>query len=301
MTKQILNNGKEIPNIGYGSIIVSMNTKNYFTILKSVAKKILTFNFKSLRKEYMLYKIVKFAGRTSSKKILIDTSRAYGASEYIIGKAIKKNREKYYIVTKLCNKDQEKGNIKEALQESLKQLGIKKVDLYLMHWPVTGKYLNSWKQMEECYKEGLCDAIGVCNCNIHHLEDIKRIATVQRMVNQIECHPLFTQEKLREYCNTNNIKVMAYTATARMDERLKKTCLVKIAQKYNKTIPAIILRWHIQIKNIPIFNTSKLKNYENNMDIFDFELTQKEIEDISKININSRLRYDPDNCDFSQL
>ena len=301
MTKQILNNGNEIPNIGYGSIIVSMNTKNYFTILKSIAKKILTFNFESIRKEYMLYKIVKFAGRTSSKKILIDTSRAYGASEYIIGKAIKKNREKYYIVTKLCNKDQEKGNIKEALQESLKQLGIKKVDLYLMHWPVTGKFLISWKQMEECYKEGLCDAIGVCNCNIHHLEDIKRIATVQPMVNQIECHPLFTQEKLREYCNTNNIKVMAYTATARMDERLKKTCLVKIAQKYNKTIPAIILRWHIQIKNIPIFNTSKLKNYENNMDIFDFELTQKEIEDISKININSRLRYDPDNCDFSQL
>ena len=121
------------------------------------------------------------------------------------------------------------------------------------------------------------------------------------MINQIECHPLFTQNELREYCNKENIKVMAYTATARMDDRLKNTCIVDLAKKYNKTVAQIILKWHIQIGNIPIFNTNSIKHYKENMDIEDFELSKEEIQQINSANINSRLRYDPDNCDFTKL
>lgn len=303
MENRKLENGNEIPSIGYGSIIVSLNTKSKMTMAKGVIKKVLTLNGKQLNKYKCLYQIIKKAtdNEDKSKKILIDTSRAYGGSEYVIGKAIKNHRDKYFITTKLSNQDQYKRSVKEALEESLQQLNVKKVDLYLMHWPVTGKYLDSWKQMEECYKEGLCDAIGVCNCNIHHLEEIKKIATIMPMVNQFECHPLMTQNELRKYCQQNNIQVMAYTATARMDERLKKTCLKLFANKYHKSIPQVILRWHIQIGNIPLFNTSKVQNYKENMDIFDFFLTKEEVDEITKININSRLRYDPDNCDFMQL
>lgn len=184
---------------------------------------------------------------------------------------------------------------------SLKNLDTDYVDLYLMHWPVEGKYIKSWKIMERLYEKGLAKAIGVCNCNIHHLEELRKQAKIMPMVNQFECHPLFTQNELREYCKENNIQVMAYTPTARMDERLFKTVLSKIAKKYSKTVAQIIIKWHIQIGNIPIVNTSNLEHLRQNYNVFDFELTQQEVYEITKININSRLRYDPDNCDFRQL
>ena len=175
------------------------------------------------------------------------------------------------------------------------------IDLYLMHWPVEGHYIKSWKIMEQLYREGKCKAIGVCNFNIHHLEELRKNAEIIPMVNQVECHPLFTQNELRKYCKEHGIQIMAYTSTARMDERLRKTCLVPIAKKYNKTLAQIILRWHQQIGNIPIVNSTKKYHMKQNIDINGFTLNQEEIDLILDININSRLRFDPDNCDFSQL
>ena len=170
-----------------------------------------------------------------------------------------------------------------------------------MHWPVTDYFLDSWKEMEKLYKEGMCKAIGVCNCNIHHLNELESVAEIMPMVNEFECHPLFTQKELREYCKEKNIQVMAYTSTGRMDERLKKTVLVPLAKKYNKSIAQIILRWHQQIGNIPIINSVNPKHMVENTNIYDFNLSNEEIASIESININSRLRYDPDNCDFKQL
>lgn len=233
---------------------------------------------------------------------MFDTSRAYAGSECMLGKSLKKyDRDKYYIVTKLCNGDQYKGNVRVALEKSMTELGVDYVDLYLMHWPVEEHYIDSWRQMEELYKEGMCKAIGVCNFNIHHLQELEKSAEIMPMVNQFECHPLLTQENLRKYCNDRHIQIMAYTSTARMDERLKKTCLVSIAKKYNKSIAQIILRWHQQIGNIPIVNTFNKVHLLNNLDIENFSLTEEEINKISGINIGCRLRYDPDNCDFKQL
>ena len=103
------------------------------------------------------------------------------------------------------------------------------------------------------------------------------------------------------YCNENDIQVMAYTPTGRMDQRLNKTVLVSIAQKYKKSVAQIILRWHQQIGNIPVVNSSNSKHVIENSEIYDFELNNDEINQILKININSRLRYDPDNCDFRKL
>ena len=297
--KRIKNDCKELPMILYGSPILRYNINNRFKFYMDILKKLIKFKFKELKKDYSLYKITKVISK-SNLNIGIDTSSAYGASEFVIGKAIKRATHPF-IVTKVCNRDQYSGDIEESLKNSLKQMNIDCVDLYLMHWPVEGKYLETWKKMEELQKKGLCKSIGVCNCNIRHLEEIKKIATIMPVVNQIECHPLFTQNELRDYCRQNNIRVMAYTSIARMDERLRKTCLVDLAKKYNKSIAQIILRWHIQIGNIPIFNTSKINSYKSNIDIFDFELTEEEVNKITAININSRLRYDPDNCDFTQL
>ena len=175
------------------------------------------------------------------------------------------------------------------------------VDLYLMHWPVTGKFIDSWKEMEKLYKEGKCKAIGVCNFNIHHFEELKKHAEIMPMVNEIECHPLFTQNEIREYCKENDIQVMAYTSTARMDRRFSNTCLKDIANKYMKNEAQVILKWHQQIGNIPIVNSSNKDHMLANIQINDFILSDEDIIKINNMNINSRLRYDPDNCDFTKL
>ena len=176
------------------------------------------------------------------------------------------------------------------------------VDLYMFHWPVTGVYLDTWKQMEQLYKEGYCRAIGVANCHQHHLEAILKTAKVIPAVNQFEVHPLFTQKALIEFCKSRGIAVEAYTPIARFDDRLVRLpALNAIARKYNKSVVQIVLRWHIQNGIIPVVRSLNKRRQLENISIFDFGLTEEEVWKIDGFNINSRLRYDPDNCDFSIL
>ena len=297
-----LSNGYEIPELCFGSGITQLY--RYGNCGKKSEIKYWMRNFlknrSQIKKDIGLVKAIDVAMKNGCN--MFDTSRAYGGSEYVIGNQLKKyNRNDFFVVTKLCNSDQYKGDVRAALRKSLDELQMDYVDLYLMHWPVEGCFVENWKRMEELYQQGLCKAIGVCNFNIHHLEKLKKEIEIMPMVNQFECHPLFTQEDLRNYCKAHYIQTMAYTATARMDERLKKTALVQIGKKYNKTIAQVILKWHQQIGNIPVVNSYNPAHIIENIDINDFYLTQEEIDKISKININSRLRYDPDNCDFTQL
>lgn len=298
-----LSNGVKIPPIGYGSPIVL--TYLYGKDTGGVKKaKYWTKNFLKNQRQFQLDRsirpVLNELGNVGCH--MIDTSRAYAGSERCIGEMLRtKKRDDYFIITKLCNRDQMSGNIRAALMKSLEELQTDHVDLYLVHWPVTDTFLSAWKEMEKLYGEGLCRAIGVANCNVHHLEELRQVADVMPMVNQIECHPLFTQNELRAYCNANNIQVMAYTPTARMDERLRKTKLVDIAAAHHKSVAQVILRWHTQLGNIPVVNTGKVAHLKENFSIFDFTLSEEEMQQISAININSRLRYDPDNCDFSKL
>ncbi|MCD7831472.1 MAG: aldo/keto reductase [Firmicutes bacterium] len=298
-----LSNGVEIPRIGFGSPIVLtyMYGNDSGMIIKA---KYWTKNFLTNKRQFNLDRSIKPVlnklGNVGCH--MIDTSRAYAGSERCIGNMLRtKKRDDYFIITKLCNRDQMSGDIRESLIRSLKELHTDYIDLYLMHWPVTNVFLDTWKTMEKMYSEGLCRAIGVANCNIHHLEEISQIADVMPMVNQIECHPLLTQNELRAYCTANHIQVMAYTPTARMDERLRKTKLADIAAAHQKSMAQVILRWHTQLGTIPVVNTGNVKHLKENFSIFDFSLSENEMQQISAININSRLRYDPDNCDFSKL
>ncbi|WP_010254882.1 aldo/keto reductase family protein [Treponema primitia] len=235
---------------------------------------------------------------------LFDYSAAY-KNEQLIGKAIQKSgisRSDLFLTTRVTNARQVKGNIREQFLKTLEYYRTDYVDLYMFHWPVPGFYLDTWKQIEQLYKEGYCRAIGVANCHQHHLEEIFKIAEFIPQVNQFEIHPLFTQKPLIAYCKLNGIAVEAYTPIARFDERLiELPRLKKITQKYKKSIVQIVLKWHIQNGIIPVVRSLNKKHQIKNISIFDFELTEEEINIIDSFNINSRLRYDPDNCDFSVL
>ena len=172
----------------------------------------------------------------------------------------------------------------------------------MFHWPVPDIYIKTWKEMEQLYEEGVCKAIAVANCNIHHLEKLFGVCNIAPAINQFEVHPLFTQKHLIEYCKKNGIQVEAYTPIARNDERMtRQPRLQAIAKKYNKTIPQVVLKWHIMEGVIPIIRSMNLNHLKTNIDIFDFDLTQDELSYIDSLNINSRLRFDPDNCDYSIL
>ena len=235
---------------------------------------------------------------------LIDYSSAYGSGE-LIGRAVKKSgipREELFITTRVSNKAQRNHQVREEFLTSLHNMGLEYVDLLQFHWPVTGLYLDTWREMEKLKEAGLVKHLGVANCHQHHLEEIFRICKYRPEVGQFEIHPLFTQKPLIQYYKEQDIVVEAYTPIARYDDRLVRLPLLKrLEKKYNNTFVQIILRWHVQCDVIPLVRSLSYNHQKENIDIFDFELDEEDMKAIDGININSRLRYDPDNCDFSIL
>jgi len=305
-SKQLIN-GIEIPSIIYGTDLIG-EWREYSSFFQRMKEKREYLN--SLKKsgnqhliniDRDIEKLVKKA--MESGITAFDTSRAYGGSEYALGQALKSyKREDYFIVSKISNLDQRTIGARKSLEISLNKLNMDYVDLYLIHWPQPETYIDIWHEFEQLYREGKCKAIGVCNCKIHHLESIISQSEIKPMVNEFEVHPLLTEEKICEYCNDNDIQILAYTSTARMDSRLTNSPRIKnICKKYSKSPAQIILRWHVQENRIPIFNTTSVNHLAGNNDIWDFELSDEDMRIISGMNINSRLRYDSDNCDYEIL
>lgn len=292
-----------IPLIGFGPGIPGYSAKrgkNYTGILKyySYAKQ-------QLRSVFVNHKYVKAISNALSLGYrLIDYSSAYGDG-ILLQKAIKKSgvrREDLFITTRVSNRAQRDGRVREEVMIFLKNMKLDYVDLLQFHWPVTDLYLDTWREMEKLYEEGYVKHLGVANCHQHHLEEIFKICKYRPEVGQFEIHPLFTQKPLIQYYKDNGIVVEAYTPIARYDDRLVKLPLLRrLEDKYNKSFVQIILRWHIQNGVIPLVRSMSKVHQLENFSIFDFELSQEDMNSIDAININSRLRYDPDNCDFSIL
>ena len=235
---------------------------------------------------------------------LLDYSTAYGNLN-LIGKAIIKSgvdRKELFITTRVSNGAQREHRVREEFMQGLKEMNVDYIDLLQFHWPVTDYYLETWREMEKLMEEGYVRHLGVANCHQHHLEEIFKICKYRPEVGQFEIHPLFTQKPLIEYYKKNGILVEAYTSLARYDDRLVRLPMLKrLERKYNKDFTQIILRWHIQNGCIPLVRSLNPSHQRSNFNIFDFELSDDDMRLIDGININSRLRYDPDNCDFSIL
>jgi diketogulonate reductase-like aldo/keto reductase len=217
--------------------------------------------------------------------VLIDTAAIYG-NEKSVGEGLKDfRRDEFFLTTKVWNDNQGYDTTLKACEESLKKLGVDFVDLYLVHWPVQGKFADTWRAMERLYEEGLTRAVGVSNFTQFHINEIYKSAHVPPMVNQIEISPFITQAPLREFCAQEGIAVEAYSPLGRA-KILKTPQLIKIGEKYGKTPAQVILRWHLQNNIIPIPKSSHAERIRENADIFDFELSADELKTISALNQN---------------
>lgn len=303
MTNSNVNIVKEIPQIGIGPGMVSLpfmkkRRKGFSLFWARVYNRLF---YKSYR-EHLYVNAVKSA--LCSGYRLLDYSSAYGDG-YLIGTAIRKSgisRENLYITTRVSNTAQFNGTIRAEFMQCLNNMRVDYIDLLQFHWPVTGLYLDTWREMEKLKEEGFVKHLGVANCHQHHLEEIFKICKYRPEVGQFEIHPLFTQKPLIQYYKDNGILVEAYTPVARYDDRLVRLPLLKrLEKKYGKSFVQIILRWHVQNGVVPLVRAMNIEHQRENINIFDFELMSEDMEAIDSININSRLRYDPDNCDFTIL
>lgn len=294
-----LYNGVEMPPVGFGTDRAFIYLrKNIIKGFRIIFDDIFKENFYHIRRDRSISNIVKTAPSVGCH--LFDTASSYGQSERVLGHCLRKcDRDEYFICTKISNEEQRTGNVFKAYERSLKKLGVDVIDLFLMHWPQTETFVDCWLQMEKLYEQGLVKAIGVCNFKQHHFEELMVSANIKPHVCQIESHPLFAQHEMREYCKKNMIQMMAYTPTGRMDERIiHDKSIQEISNNHNRSIAQTIIRWHFQHHVIPVINTTKLEHLMDNMNIFDFELSEEEMVEIDMMNRNVRLRYDPDTVDF---
>jgi diketogulonate reductase-like aldo/keto reductase len=231
----------------------------------------------------------------------IDTASTY-KNEQSVGDGIKKSgvpRKDIFITTKLWNGDMRRGRQRQAFDESLKKLGTDYLDLYLVHWPVPGKFIESYKIMGELYKEGRIRAIGVSNFNEHHINELMQETDIVPAVNQIECHPYLTQNPLISFCRKKGIEIEAYSPLGGSGANLMSDPLiVSLAKKYGKTPAQIILRFDLQKNIVVIPKSVKHARIISNTQLYDFQLDAQDCEALEGLNRNHRFGFDPENFNF---
>lgn len=285
-----LTNGLTLPWIAFGTGVVWRYSRNKPLFLR-------TYLWMALSSLKHMKLGRELEGNLFCKKILkeaygagfrmFDTGRIYGYSERYIGKTVA-HSPGVALVTKCSAMDVERGcspdTVAGNLDFSLKNLGVDSVDVYLLHWP-EGDWLEHYRQIVELHKEGKCRAFGACNMKIEHLRAVEKAGLPLPMLVQTELHPFNAKIELREYCRERGILLMAHTPTARGAKTVEEAggYLHTLAEKYRKTTVQIILRWHYQNGIIPVVNTFDKAHMRENLDVFDFVLTEEEMKGIDAL------------------
>jgi methylglyoxal/glyoxal reductase len=229
----------------------------------------------------------------------IDTAAIYGNEEGV-GKAIKAvgvPREGLFVTTKVWNSDQGYDSTLKAMETSLEKLGFDYVDLYLIHWPVPGKYKETWRALERLLDEGRTRAIGVSNFLIHHLEDLATDSDTVPAVDQVEFHPFLVQEELSSFCKGKGIQLEAWSPLTR-GRYLDNEVIQRISKKHGKTPAQVLLRWDLQKSIVTIPKSVHKERIEENSRVFDFELEEDDIEALNALNEDHRIGPHPDSEEF---
>jgi len=232
-------------------------------------------------------KAVKYALEIGYKHF--DTAKIYG-NESDVGKALKESdvkREDIFITTKVWNSDQGYDSTLKAFESSLKRLGLSYVDLYLIHWPVQGKIIETWKAMIKLLNSGKVNAIGVSNYSINELKETIHSSDIVPAINQVEFHPFLNQKDLLQFCKSNVIQLEAYSPLTR-GERLNDPNIVRIAKAYDKTSAQILVRWSLQHDLVVIPKSSHEERILENSQVFDFHINQKDMEILDLLNEDLR-------------
>jgi 2,5-diketo-D-gluconate reductase A len=229
---------------------------------------------------------------------LIDTASMY-ENEVGVGEGIRASglpREEVIVATKFWMDGLGFENTLKEFDKSLKALKLDYLDLYLIHWPAPKRgllYVDSWKAMEKLKNEGVIRSIGVCNFHTHHIDEILKVAEHVPVLNQIELHPWLTQEKVLEYDTSHKIVTQAWSPLAR-GKILEEPMLEALAKKHGKSVAQVVLRWHIQRGVAVIPKSNSKERIIENMNVFDFELSQEQMASITALNTNSRTGVDPE-------
>jgi 2,5-diketo-D-gluconate reductase A len=227
----------------------------------------------------------------------IDTARAYG-NERGVGEALAASglpRDEVFVTTKLWNSDQGYDSTLAAFDASMEDLGLDRLDLYLIHWPVParGLYAETWKAMQQLYTDGRVRAIGVSNFQPAHLTRLMDDGGIVPAVNQIELHPALQQAELREFHAEYGIVTESWSPLAQ-GAVLKDPVIVAIAAKYGKTPAQVVLRWHLDLGNVVIPKSVTPSRIRENIDISDFSLTEGDIAEIARLDSGTRTGPNPD-------
>lgn len=240
---------------------------------------------------------VKYALETGYRHI--DTAAVY-ENEKGVGKAIAESpveREDIFITSKVWNSDQGYDSTLKAFDASLERLGVDYLDLYLIHWPVVGKYKDTWRALEKLYKEERIRAVGVSNFLQHHLEDLMKDAETVPMVNQMEFHPYLVQQDLIDFCTSKNIQYESWSPFMQ-GELFELDLTSELEKKHNKSVAQIVLRWNFQKGVVCIPKSVHKKRIKSNSEIFDFELSKEDMDYLDGLDRNHRTGADPDSFDF---
>lgn len=251
-----LNNGIEMPQIGFGVWKIPFNQ----------TAKVVT---DAIKNHYRL----------------IDTAKQYGNEEQV-GQGIKDSgieRKQLFLTTKIFNGDQgDFDKLRNAFNEQLKKLGTDHVDLLLLHWPVFNKYIESWRALEAIYNDGQARAIGVCNFDVDHLQNLMDHANIMPMVNQIEFNPRIHQPDTVAFCQDNHIQLEAWSPLGN-GQLLNSPVINKIAKEHGKSPAQVIIRWELQQGFIVIPKSIHEERMRENRDVYDFELDADEMEAIAML------------------
>ena len=228
----------------------------------------------------------------------VDTAAIY-RNEEGVGRAVAASglaREELFVTTKLWNDAQGRETAPRALADSLSRLGLEHVDLYLIHWPVPSqdRYVETWEALLELQQEGLARAVGVSNFQPAHLERIIAATGVSPAINQIELHPWLQQAELRAFHAEHRIATEAWSPLAQGGDHLSDPVLTEIAAAHERSVAQVILRWHVQLGNVVIPKSVTPARIRENSELFDFALSDAEMERIAGLEQGERVGPDPD-------
>lgn len=228
---------------------------------------------------------------------LIDTAASYG-NEAAVGRAIAKSgvpRDELFITTKLATEDQGFSISQNAIKASLERLGLDYLDLYLIHWPAPelGKSIDSWGGLMKSKEVGLTRSIGLCNFTAAHLEDVISLSFFTPAVNQIELHPLLNQAELRAVNADYGILTEAYSPLG-VGALIDNAAVTEVAEAHGRTPAQVLIRWSIQLGNIVIPRSSSADRIKQNIEVFDFELTDEQMATLNGLDNGTRFRPDPE-------